>query len=135
VLEELIQYVKENFTERMSHRDGSDIKRKLSEMATEIEVLYGYYWRTAWMMDQGLIPELESSVLKMFATELSRTLAGTAMDILGPYGQLERGSKWAPLKGRISLGYLDAVSGPIGAGTSEVQRGIIATRGLGLPRR
>jgi hypothetical protein len=110
------------------------IKRKLAGLATEIEVLYGYYWRTAWMMDQGLIPEIESSTLKLFATELSRTLASTAMDILGPYGPLERGSRWAPLKGRISLGYLDSVSGPIGAGTSEVQRGIIATRGLGLPR-
>jgi alkylation response protein AidB-like acyl-CoA dehydrogenase len=127
--------VKENIGERISQSGSTDIKRKLAEMATEIEVLYGYYWRTAWMMDQGLIPELESSVLKLFATELSRTLAGTAMEILGLYGQLERGSKWAPLRGRISLGYLDSVSGPIGAGTSEVQRGIIATRGLGLPRR
>ncbi|HOD29374.1 MAG TPA: acyl-CoA dehydrogenase family protein [Syntrophales bacterium] len=135
VLEELIQYVKENVGERIAPCDSGGIKRKLAELATEIEVLYGYYWRTAWMMDQGLIPEIESSILKLFATELSRTLASTAMDILGPYGPLERGSRWAPLKGRISLGYLDAVSGPIGAGTSEVQRGIIATRGLGLPRR
>ncbi len=135
VLEELIQYVKENFGERISHRDSGGIKTKLAEMATEIEVLYGYYWRTAWMMDQGLIPEMESSVLKLFATELSGTLASIGMEILGPYGQLERGSKWAPLRGRISLGYLDSVSGPIGAGTSEVQRGILATRGLGLPRK
>jgi alkylation response protein AidB-like acyl-CoA dehydrogenase len=71
----------------------------------------------------------------LFATELSRNLASTAMEILGPYGQLEKGSDWAPLGGRISLGYLDSISGPIGAGTSEIQRSIIATRGLGLPRK
>jgi alkylation response protein AidB-like acyl-CoA dehydrogenase len=104
-------------------------------MAIEVEVLYGFYWRTAWLMDQGMIPELEASVLKLFATELSRKLAGTAMEILGPYGQLEKGSEGAPLRGRISLGYLDSISGPIGAGTSEIQRSIIATRGLGLPRK
>ena len=86
------------------------------------------------MMDKGRVPEIEASSLKLFATELSRKLAGTAMDILGSYGQLERGSKWAPLTGRVCLGYLDSISGPIGAGTSEVQRNVIATRGLGLPR-
>jgi alkylation response protein AidB-like acyl-CoA dehydrogenase len=135
VLQELVQYVRENDSARFRFGNTATLRSRMAEMATEVEVLYGLYWRTAWMMDQGLVPELEASVLKMFATELSRTLANMAMDLLGPYGQLERGSKWTPLKGRISLGYLDAVSGPIGAGTSEVQRGIVATRGLGLPRR
>lgn len=135
VLEELIDYVKETTTNGRPLHENPHIQNRLAEMAVEIEVMYGFYWRTAWMIDQGMVPELEASVLKMFATELSRTLAGTAMEILGLYGQIEKGSKWAQLNGRMSLGYMDSVSGPIGAGTSEVQRGIIATRGLGLPRR
>ena len=133
VLEELIQYVKETkYNGEVLSKNGP-IRNKLAEMVIEIEVLYSFYWRSAWLMDKGLIPELETSVLKLFATELSRKFASTAMEILGLYGQLERGSKWAPLKGRMSLAYLDSISGPIGAGTSEIQRGIIATRGLGLP--
>jgi alkylation response protein AidB-like acyl-CoA dehydrogenase len=90
--------------------------------------------QNVWMMDQGRVPELEASAMKLFGTELSRKLAGVAVDILGPSAQLDRGSRYAPLQGRVPAGYLDAVSGPIGAGTSEIQRGIIATRGLGLPR-
>lgn len=135
VLEELVRYVKE--TKRQGMTLGKDplIRNKLAAMAIEIETLYGFYWRTAWMMDRGQAPEPEASALKLFGTELSRRLAGTAMEILGPCGQLERGSKWAPLRGLINLGYMDSISGAIGAGTSEVQRGIIATRGLGMPRK
>ena len=135
VLEELIEYVGNTWRNGQVLAKDPLVRNKLAEKAIEIEVLYGYYWRTAWMMDQGLIPELESSVLKLFGTELGRSLASTAMEILGLYGHLSRGSKWVPLMGRISLGYMDSVSGPIGAGTSEIQRGIIATRGLGLPRK
>jgi hypothetical protein len=134
VLEELVKYVNETKYNGETLGKNSMVRDKLAKMAIEIEVLYGFYWRTVWMMDKGLVPELEASSLKLFGTELGRTFASVAMEILGPYGQLERGSRWVPLRGRVSLGYLDSISGPIGAGTSEVQRGIIATRGLGLPR-
>ena len=135
VLEDLVKYAKETTYRGEPIAKNPVVRNKLAAMATEVEVLYNYYWRTAWMMDRGQIPEIESSVLKLFATELSRDLAGVGMDILGLHGQLEKGSKWAPLHGRVSLGYLDSISGPIGAGTSEVQRNIIAQRGLGLPRK
>ena len=61
-------------------------------------------------------------------------LALTGIQLLGLYGGLEPESSYAPLKGRLERSYLQAVSSTIAAGTSEVQRGIIATRGLGLPR-
>jgi alkylation response protein AidB-like acyl-CoA dehydrogenase len=56
------------------------------------------------------------------------------MQLLGLAGQLAPGSPWAPLRGRIEALYLNAASLTIAAGTSEINRGIIATRGLGLPR-
>jgi alkylation response protein AidB-like acyl-CoA dehydrogenase len=135
VLEELIHYVKTTQYNGELLAKNPLVRNKIAAIAIEIEVLYGFYWRTAHQMDRGKFSDNEAAVLKLFGTELSRSIAGTAMDILGLYGQLDRGSKWAPiLNGWICIGYLDSISGPIGAGTSEVQRGIIATRELGLPR-
>jgi alkylation response protein AidB-like acyl-CoA dehydrogenase len=61
-------------------------------------------------------------------------LAQVGMQMLGLYGQLEFHTRWAPLKGKIERLYLTSVSGTIAGGTSEIQRNIIAERGLGLPR-
>ena len=135
VLEELVQYAKQTSRSGRPLCEDPLIRNKLASLAIEVEVLYGLYWKTAWLLDRGQVPELDASMLKLFSTELSRKLAGTGMEILGPCGQLVRDSRGAPLYGRVSMGYLDSISGPIGAGTSEIQRTIIATRGLGLPRQ
>lgn len=134
VLEELIQYAKETTRYGRPLAQDPHVRRRLADMAIEIEMFYSFYWQSAWIQDQGRVPETEASALKLFFTELGVKLANTAVDILGPYGLLDKGSPWAPFGGRVALGYLDSISGPIGAGTSEIQKTIIATRGLGLPR-
>ncbi|MFC1823715.1 acyl-CoA dehydrogenase family protein, partial [Thermodesulfobacteriota bacterium] len=133
-LEELVAYVKETKSDGHVLAEDPRIRMKVATAAIEIEALYNSFWHTVWMIEKGENAEIEASALKLFASELSVKLAGTAMDILGLYGPLEKSSKWAKINGWISSGYLDSISGPIGAGTSEVQRGIIATRGMGLPR-
>ena len=62
---------------------------------------------------------------KVFWSELDITLHETALDLLGPEAEL--GSRWLD-------GYTFSLSGPIYAGTNEIQRNIIAERILGLPR-
>jgi alkylation response protein AidB-like acyl-CoA dehydrogenase len=132
-LEELLEYIKSDRYSDEGLNSAPIMRDKLAELAVEIEVADMFFWQTAWMLDRGLMPNIEASVLKLVTTELSRKLANTAMEVLGPCAQLERGSKWAPLTGRISTGYLDCISALVGAGTSEIQRNIIALRGLGLP--
>jgi len=49
-------------------------------------------------------------------------------------GQIAPGTNWAPMAGRLEQYYLFASALTVAAGTSEIMRGIIAGRGLGLPR-
>ncbi len=134
-MEELIRYVKETLYNGEALSKNSFVRNKVASMAIDVEALYSLYWRTAWLMDQGRMPDTEASALKLFATELGRTMAHTSVDVLGLYGQLRQGVARAPIDGKVSSGYLACVSGSIGAGTSEIQKTIIATRGLGLPRK
>ena len=53
---------------------------------------------------------------------------------MGLYGQLESADRRAPIGGAAENGYLAAIMPTFGAGGNELQRNIMAQRGLGLPR-
>ena len=133
-LETLVKYAKE--TERNGKPLSEDpiVRHKLAERKIEIEVSRWLSYQVAWMQSQDMVPNAEASMSKLFGTELTQKVASTGMDILGMTGQLSKGSKWAPLQGYIQRLSLSSVSSTIAAGTSEIQRDIIARRGLGLPR-
>ena len=71
---------------------------------------------------------------KLFGSEMQQRLANFCVNTLGLGGQLLPEDRRAPLEGRAGLYYQTSLSLTIAAGTSEVQKNIIATRGLGLPR-
>ncbi|MBA4866335.1 acyl-CoA dehydrogenase family protein [Streptomyces sp. PSKA54] len=76
----------------------------------------------------------ESSLNKVFWSELDIALHETALDLLGPYGELSGDADEAPEHGSWAEGYTFSLAGPIYAGTNEIQRDIIAERLLGLPK-
>lgn len=131
--EEIARYTAETRDNGQVLSERPLIRSMLADLAIRIEVSYTFFWRAAWMLDNGLVPSTEASVLKLVTTELSQRLASIGMRVMGHYGQLEGRSKWSSLQGRVCSGYLDCISALVGAGTSEIQRNIIAARGLGLP--
>ena len=83
----------------------------------------------------GGVPNMEASMNKMYGSELSQRMAYTEMHVTGMRGQLRRPEGLESQdKIRAAMDYLTTVPATIAAGTSEIQRNIIATRGLGLPR-
>ena len=114
--------------------DRPGVRAELAELAIEVDVGRWIAYRVAWMQGAGLIPNYEASMSKLFGTELAQRVARAGVNIMGLYGMLYEGSKWAQLEAKMQLSYLSSTSFTIGAGTSEIQRNIIATRGLGLPR-
>jgi len=132
--EELVAYCRQSKTDGKPVIKEPTVRHKMSEMAIEIEVGRYISYRVASIQARGQIPNYEASIAKIYHSELSQRLARTGISVLGLYGQLHEDSKWARLKGRLERAYLTSVGQTIAAGTSEVQRNIIATRGLGLPR-
>ena len=142
-VEDLVLYVREQAA------DGAvvhpTVKLELAERCVEAETARLLSYRVITMQNKGLVPNHEASAAKLFSSELSQRIASTGMKVVGLYGVLDRDghsgqapssatNRWVPNRGRMMRSYLNAVSGTIAGGTSEVQRGIIATRGLGLPK-
>ena len=132
-LDRLVKYAKEHEGDGIS-RTGrmSSIKTELADRYIEANVSRMMSYRVVTMQAKGLIPNHEASMTKLFASELSQRIARTGMKVLGLYGQLYGDD--APMKGSYESSYMTSLSSTIAGGTSEIQRNIIATRGLGLPR-
>jgi alkylation response protein AidB-like acyl-CoA dehydrogenase len=134
-LEELKAFV------RRARRDGRPlgavpwVRRALADLEMRVEVGRQIGLLNAWMIDQGEVPTKEGSMAKVYVTELNARLAATGMEILGLAGQLAPDDPAAPLHGRLQWLYTTAPLQRFGGGTNEVQRLIIAQRGLGLPRK
>ncbi|PKB65590.1 MAG: hypothetical protein BZY82_08175 [SAR202 cluster bacterium Io17-Chloro-G3] len=133
-LEELVDFAKNNKKNGTLIADDPVMRNRFADLAIEVEVSKLISYNIAWMQSQGLVPNKEASMGKVLGTELQQHVSYTGMQMLGMHGQLGPGSSHAPLKGRIEHMYLTDVSQTIQAGTSEINRNIIATRGLGLPR-
>ncbi|MEO8458744.1 MAG: acyl-CoA dehydrogenase family protein [Chloroflexota bacterium] len=110
------------------------VRHELAERMIEAECSMMLSYRLITMQNRGLIPNYEASATKMYSMELNQRIANTGMKLLGMYGQLTGGSNWSPLGGRLQYTYLRSVANTIEGGTTEIQKNIVATRGLGLPR-
>lgn len=110
------------------------IYRKLTDTTIELEVARLLSYRITSMQSAGLVPNYESSMAKCLGSELGQFHARRAINSLGLHGQLLKESKYSVLNGDVPNSYMYTVSRTIAGGTSEIQRNIIATRGLGLPR-
>ena len=117
------------------------LRGDVADRYVETEVMFQFSARIISLQHAGLVPNYEASTAKLYSSELVQRLALTSMRAFGLYGALWGAgtpegptSPYAPLGGAYPYNYLRAVPGTIRDGTSEVQRNIIATRGLGLPR-
>jgi len=124
----IVQFTKEN---KLSQEPV--IRNKLAQLRIEFEVGRLLIYRVALVMDEGRAPNREAAMSKAYSTAFEQRLAKAAMEILGPYGQLVSDSKLAPIRGLAVHSYLASKGYSLQAGTSEILKNILATRGLGLP--
>jgi alkylation response protein AidB-like acyl-CoA dehydrogenase len=131
-LDNLARFGREHAATGKSRTDMQSVKSELADRYIEASVARMMSYRVVTMQAKGMIPNHEASMAKLFSSELTQRIARTGMKLLGLYGQLWGDA--APLKGRYESSYMTSLSSTIAGGTSEIQRNIIAQRGLGLPR-
>ena len=131
VVSELIEFSR---TGRRPDGGWHAVRNELADRAIEAQVLIMLSYRIVSMQAKGIVPNQEASITKLFGSELAQRIAKTGVKIAGSYGQLTEGSPRAPMNGRLDALYRISVGSTLAGGTSEIQRGVIAQRGLGLPR-
>ena len=132
--EAMLQYAKSTIVDGALLANRPGVRRKLAELARDLELAQLFGYRTAAMIDAGLVPNREASQQKIFTTELQTKFANLGTQILEMSGQLDRHDPNAPFYGVMEHLYRKAPFLRFGGGTNEIQRNIVAQRGLGLPR-
>jgi len=130
-VEDYVQYLR---ARNGSSPAGETLRYELADRAVEAQVEQMLNYQVISVQARGMVPSNEASIAKLFSTELDQRIADTGLKLLGQYAHLVKGSPHAEMNGRLQSMYLYATTSTIGGGTSEVQRNIIAQRGLGLPR-
>jgi alkylation response protein AidB-like acyl-CoA dehydrogenase len=129
----LVAHVRDGDASTPRPPDRSRLRHDIVRRYVEVRVLYNLARYTVFREGSGRATGYEASVNQLFGAELHQRLATTALKALGPAGQV-REKAGSPPTALFSHLRLDSVATPFLGGTTEIQRNIIATRGLGLPR-
>lgn len=114
--------------------DDPLVAERLGRVATEVEVGRVLADRMTWVTHSGALPISEGSLAKLYTSEAFQASAADLLDALGPEGRRDHADPAAPVGGWAEHAHRHAQVVTIYAGTSEIQRSIIAERHLGLPR-
>jgi alkylation response protein AidB-like acyl-CoA dehydrogenase len=129
----LREYVSTAVRDGRPLREDPQVRRVLAQLATHVEVARAHMFRVLDTASRGGVPNVESAMFKLWTSHLAQRIADEFLTLAGPAGLLRRDMPDAPLDGFFEHYYRYSVVDTVGAGTSEVQRNIIARRGLGLP--
>ncbi len=134
-LAEFIEFCKETKRNGKLLWDDPQVKDTLAQIAVELEIHKLAGWETQWRFSvKERLGPFRFGNLTSYHGKINGPIHAKAMlDIMGLYGQLKQGSKWAPLAGRLESRWRSSRSLHAG-GSLQIQKLVLAERGLGLPR-
>ncbi|MDY6911418.1 MAG: acyl-CoA dehydrogenase family protein [Chloroflexota bacterium] len=134
IMDDLLEYAKETKRNGVLLVKDPIIRSRFAELATELEVGRMIINKVMWNQSRGQTIPIESTMVKLFGINVSRHVYNFGMQLLGLHGQLDEGSKWAPLHGQMVYLYLSSLGLLSAGGTTEVLKNTVAGVGLNMPR-
>jgi alkylation response protein AidB-like acyl-CoA dehydrogenase len=110
------------------------VQLNLARVDARVEALKLFNWRVASGLETGELAPADASATKVYGTELVIEAYRLLLEVVGRAGYVKRGSAGAVLNGVLEQAYRSAVINTFGGGVNEIQRMIIATAGLKMPR-
>jgi alkylation response protein AidB-like acyl-CoA dehydrogenase len=134
-IRQLVDYAKGEGSDRARIEQFPSLRGEVADRMIECEVSYQFSLRIVSIQNAGQVPNHEASCAKLFNSELSQRIARTGTKVFGLYANLwDEEDARSPMRASHTHAYVNSIPSTIAGGSSEIQRGIIATRGLGLPR-
>jgi alkylation response protein AidB-like acyl-CoA dehydrogenase len=134
IYDNLVALAKKSTVDGKPAAQDPQIRQQLAQHLIDVEILKYNCFRNFTRLLRGGTPGPEGSILKLWWSELNQRMQHTAMTLQGPYGQLLRESPWVVESGRWQYNFMRSLANTIEAGTSEIQRNIIAERVLRMPK-
>jgi alkylation response protein AidB-like acyl-CoA dehydrogenase len=134
-IEMLVRYMKKTKRAGKLLTEDTDLRRRLAKLYAEAQAGIALCYRIGWNQETGglAIAPHAASESKVYGSEVGQRLYNLGTEILGLFGPLAH-SDYAHLEGKMIEGYQSILIATISAGTSEIQRNIIAWAGAELPR-
>jgi alkylation response protein AidB-like acyl-CoA dehydrogenase len=129
VIELLVEYANET-----GRGNDAAVRDRLADVRARYEAARLLNYRAISMQASGDVPTTEASVARMHNTQLEQAVGHVGLELLGPPGRLRASDRRAPLHGEIHRYWTRNIPTTVAAGTLEIQKNIVAQRGLGLPR-
>jgi len=134
VFAHLVEYVRTTRVDGKALKDDETVRDRIGQLAAELEVARQLLMHSLGMVEKGGVPVHEAAMSKVYSGELMERLGEAALDIVGMTATLSEGSPGAILNGELDQLLRHSIMYVVGGGTAQIQRNLIAQRGLGLPR-
>ena len=134
VLEHLVVYARDTVVDGRPLAEDPAVRARLATLAVRIEAAKLLNYGAISIQAAGEVPAIEASIARIHNTQVEQLAGQVGLELLGPQGLLLDDDPFGLLDGEMQRQWLESIPVTVAAGSTEVQKNIIAQRGLGLPR-